>query len=122
MNTMPIKNLPIDDDVKYNMTINKVYDSSMSVNIGAKSYYIAIPKNDSWSNISIHNGLKCIVTKTKYYSKEKEFGMLKLIKLDSRNNYYKEKQTNIRYSGNYDYDYNSMAGWIQQANSTRGWD
>lgn len=121
MSTTPIKKLTIKCDTKYNMTINKVYGSSMSIYIDGKSFYIAIPKNDSWEKISIYNGLECIVTKKKYYSNEKEFAMLKLIRITSKSRY-KEKRTNSNYLRNNYTEDNSMSDWIQQANLTRGWD
>lgn len=121
MSITPIKKLTIKCETKYHMTVNKVYSSSMSICIDGKSFYIAIPKNDSWNNISIYNGLECIVTKEKYYNNEKEYAMLKLIEITSTRNY-KEKKTNTTYSRNYHKEDNSMSEWIKQAKLTKGWD
>lgn len=116
----PIKDLSIKNNIKYNMTINKVYSSCMSIYINGKSYFISIPKNDTWYDVKINNGLKCQVIKQTYYSNGKEYGKLELCKVISNN----KNSTTKKYS-NYssvDREDPSLAEWVAQANLTRGWD
>ena len=63
-------------DTEFKMTIDKLYKTSMVVTIETKQFYIAIPKNSSWYDIELVEGLEYTVKKEQYFSGTREFAKL----------------------------------------------
>lgn len=99
MKKTTITKLPIAYNKNYIMTINRVFDSDITVSIDGRKYYISIPKNSSWIDVDIYDGMECIVQKEKYYSGRKAYAKLNFI--DSYEDTYYEKENNYKETTTY---------------------
>ena len=99
MNKTPITEIPISYNKNYNMTINRVFGSSLLISINNKKYYISRPKNISWTHINLYDGMECIVQKERYYSGTREYAKLTFI--ESYENTYYEEENNYKETTTY---------------------
>jgi len=84
VNNIAIKDLSIVENKEYTMTVSHVLITNMLVVLNGIYYMIAIPKNTSWQNIKLFDGLVCRVKKAKY-GNNNEFYRLDLIKIKNKN-------------------------------------
>ena len=99
MSKMNIKDLPLSYDREYTMTIDTIYNSNMTVYINNRRFYISIPKNISWMNIRIYEGMICIVKKERY-GKMHQYSQLTLIDILEEE---QEEENTYQYKNNESY-------------------
>lgn len=66
MSKITIKELPISYNREYLMSIDNIHSTNMNMTINGRSFYISIPKNNSWSHIHLHEGMVCVIKKQHY--------------------------------------------------------
>jgi len=85
-----IKNLPIKEDVEYEMRIVEDSKKGLLISLEDSEYLISKPKNKSWKGIEVFENMVYLVKKVKYGS-NKEYIRLDLIKSLSSKTKTKEK-------------------------------
>ncbi len=100
MSKMNIKDLPLSYDTEYTMTIDTIYNSNMTVVINNRRFYISIPKNITWLNIHIYEGMVCIVKK-ELYGKMHQYSQLTLVDIleEEENTYQYKNNESFRKQG-----------------------
>ena len=85
MTKTSIKNLPIEAEKEYTISILRHSEEMLLIALEESQYIIGKPKNNSWKEIEIKDDIKLIVKKV-YYGDSDEFTKLDLIKKVSSKN------------------------------------
>ncbi|MDQ7085323.1 MAG: hypothetical protein Q9M36_10540 [Sulfurovum sp.] len=80
MAKIAIKNLPIEENNEYEIVINKVLNKDILIELNEEYYTISKPKNSSWKDIELFEGMCCLVAK-KRYGENNEYSRLELIQV-----------------------------------------
>jgi hypothetical protein len=75
-----IKNLNIQENKNYKLSISEILKTSIKISLEGKEYLISIPKNKTWIAVKMYENMQCIVQKV-HYGKDNQYIRLDLIEI-----------------------------------------